>query len=103
MQQLTIEIPDALAQRLAWRAAEEKKSMEQVALEQLASLLEPPPGDLKERYERFFKESGLFVQVSEEEKRKYAAVSAEVREELAHKLGQGKPLSEIIIEERGER
>ncbi len=40
MKQLTIEIPDALAQRLAWLAAEQEKSVEQVALERLAPLLE---------------------------------------------------------------
>ncbi len=38
MQQLTIEIPEALAQRLAWLAAEQR--VEQVALERLAPLLE---------------------------------------------------------------
>jgi hypothetical protein len=42
MRQLTIEIPEALAQRLAWLAAEQQKSVEQLALERLSSLLEPP-------------------------------------------------------------
>ena len=46
MRQLTIEIPEALAQRLAWLAAEQKKSIEQVALEQLTSLLEPQTEDI---------------------------------------------------------
>jgi hypothetical protein len=41
MTQLTIEIPDALAQRLAWLASEQKKSLEQVAVEQRESLVEP--------------------------------------------------------------
>ncbi len=40
MQQLTIELPEALAQRLAWLAAAQKKSVEQVALERLTPLLE---------------------------------------------------------------
>ena len=47
MQQLTIELPEALAQRLAWLAAAQQKSVEQIALERLAPLLEaatPPPG-----------------------------------------------------------
>ena len=47
MQQLTIELPEALAQRLAWLAAAQQKSVEQIALERLALLLEaatPPPG-----------------------------------------------------------
>ena len=41
MTQLTLEIPDALARRLAWLASKQKKSIEQVAVEQLGSLLEP--------------------------------------------------------------
>ncbi|MGH9843493.1 MAG: hypothetical protein ACREEM_32545, partial [Blastocatellia bacterium] len=71
MQQLTIEIPEALVQRLAWLAAEQEKSVEQVALERLVSLLESPAEPLKEQYDRFFKESGLFVEASEEEKGRY--------------------------------
>ena len=39
MTRLTIEITDALAQRLAWLASEQKKSVEQVEVEQLESLL----------------------------------------------------------------
>jgi len=100
MRQLTIEIPDVLAQRLAWLAAEQKKSVEQVALERLASLLEPPTENLQEQYERFFKESGLFIEVPEEEKRRYQPVSEERLRELAAKLGAAGPLSEVIIEER---
>lgn len=46
MSQLTIEIPEALAQRLAWLAAEQEKSVEQVALEQLSSLIESPTENL---------------------------------------------------------
>jgi hypothetical protein len=46
MSQLMLEIPEALAQRLAWLAAEQKKSVEQVALERLSSLLEIPKENL---------------------------------------------------------
>lgn len=101
MQQLTIEIPEALAQRLARLAVEQQKSVEQVALEQLAFLLESPAESHAEQYERFFKESGLFVEVPEEEKRRYQPVSEERLKELAAKLGAAGPLSEVIIEERG--
>jgi hypothetical protein len=101
MLQLTIEIPETLAQRLAWLAAENKKSVEQVVLERLASLLEPPAETRKEQYDRFFKESGLFVETPEEEKRRYQPVSEERLKELAAKLGAAGPLSEVIIEERG--
>jgi hypothetical protein len=42
MQQLIIEIPEALALRLGWLAAAQKKSIEEVALERLSALLELP-------------------------------------------------------------
>lgn len=103
MSQLKIEISDALAQHLARLAAEQKKSVEEVALEQLTSLLEPPKENLDERYNRFFKESGLFIEVREEDKQHYSLASEERLKELAAKLGAAGPLSDVIIEERGRR
>ena len=61
MTQLTIEIPDVLARRLACLASAQNKSVEQVALEQLESLLEPAAENLEDKYEQFFQQSGLFV------------------------------------------
>ena len=100
MTQLTIEIPDALARRLALLASEQKKSVEQVAVEQLESLLEPATENLEEKYARFFQQSGLFAERLAEEKQRYQAVSAERLQELAAKLGAAGPLSEVIIAER---
>jgi predicted transcriptional regulator len=100
MPQLTIEIPEALARRLAWLASEQKKSVEQVAVEQLESLLEPAAEHLAETYERFFQQSGLFVERLAEEKQRYQAVSEERLKELAAKLGAAGPLSDVIIAER---
>lgn len=101
MTQLTIEIPEALAQRLAWLASEQKKSVEQVAVEQLESLLEPAAESLEERYARFFHQSGLFVERLAEEKQRDQAVSEARLKELAAKLGAAGPLSEVIVAERG--
>jgi len=101
MTQLTIEIPDALAQHLAWLASEQKKSVEQVAVEQLESLLAPAAENLEEKYERFFQQSGLFVERLAEEKQHSQTVSETRLQELAAKLGAAGPLSEVIIEERG--
>ncbi len=101
MTQLTIEIPDALARRLAWLASEQKKSVEQVAVEQLESLLEPAAEKLEEKYARFFQQSGLFVERLAEEKPRYQAVSEARLQELAAKLGAAGPLSEVIVAERG--
>ena len=100
MTQLTIEIPDALARRLARLASEQNKSVEQVAVEQLESLLEPTAEHLEETYERFLQQSGLFVERLAEEKQRYQAVSEERLKELAAKLGALGPLSEVIIAER---
>jgi hypothetical protein len=101
MTQLTLEIPDALAQHLAWLASEQKKSVEQVAVEQLQSLLALAAENLDERYERFFQQSGLFVERPAEEKQPAQTVSETRLKELAAKLGAAGPLSEVIVEERG--
>ena len=100
MTQLTIEIPEALAQRLAWLASEQNKSVEQVCVEQLQSLLELATENLEEQYERFFQQSGLFVERLTEEKQRYQVVSEDRSKELAAKLGAAGPLSEVIITER---
>jgi hypothetical protein len=71
-----------------------------VAVEQLESLREPAAENLKETYERFFQQRGLFVERLPEEKQRYQAVSEERLKELAAKLGAVGPLSEVIIAER---
>jgi hypothetical protein len=102
MPQLTIEIPEALARRLTWLASEQNKSVEQVAVEQLESLLAPAAENLEEKYARFFQQSGLFVARLAEEKSRYQAVSEARLQELATKLGTAGPLSEVIVAERGQ-
>lgn len=102
MTELTIEIPDALARRLAALASEQNKSVEQVCVEQLISLLLEPAGEnLEEKYERFFQQSGLFVERLAAEKQRYQAVSEERLKELAAKLEAAGPLSDVIVAERG--
>jgi predicted transcriptional regulator len=103
MAQLTLDVPDGLVRRLEQIAAEQQKSVAQVVLEQLESTVASSTASLKERYERFVKESGLFVEFSEEEKRRYQPVSEERLKELGAKLAAAGPLSDVIIEERGER
>ena len=98
---LTLEVPERLRQRLERLAAEEKKRVDQVVVEQLNSLLEPAAKSLSERYRRFCNESGLFVRVPEEEEGRYQPVSHERLMELAAKLGAAGPLSGVIVEERG--
>jgi hypothetical protein len=68
----------------------------------LASLLLEPAGEnLEEKYERFFQQSGLFVERLAEEEQRYQAISEERLKELAAKLGAAGPLSEVIVAERG--
>ena len=102
MTQLTIEIPEALARHLAWLASEQNKSVEQVAVEQLESLLAPAAEHLEKKYAQFFQQSGLFVERLAEEKSLYRAVSEARLKELAAKLGAAGPLSEVIVAERGQ-
>ena len=101
MSRVTLDLPDAVTEQLERLAADGNRSVEDVVVEQLCSLLPPAEEGLEERYKRWVKESGLFIQVSEEEKKRYPPPTDEEREQLAQKLSVGKPLSEIIIEERG--
>jgi len=78
-----------------------KKGVEEVVIEHLKTIPQIEESDVQEEFERFFKESGLFVQVSDEKKSRYTPVGETEREELARKFSIGKPLSEVIIEERG--
>jgi hypothetical protein len=101
MTQLTLQLPDPLADRLNRLATRENKSIEQVALELLAE--ERPIESSSTRYQRLLDESGLFVKVSEEEKKRYQPASSGRLKELADKVGAAGPLSQVIIEERGPR
>jgi hypothetical protein len=102
MPQLTIDVPEALSRQLARRAAAQGKSIEEVALEQLGSLAVPSEETPEERYERFFRESGLFRQAPEAEKQRDYPLSEAELKEVAARLGAAGPLSEVIIAERGE-
>jgi len=102
MSQVTINLPNALQAQLEQQAASEQKSLEQVVLERLGAVPAVEPDPLKERYEEFVRTSGLFYIPTEEEKRQYTPVSEERLRELAAKLGKAGPLSEVIIEDRGE-
>ena len=63
--------------RLAWLASEQKISVEQVAVEQLTSILETAAENLEEQFEQFYQQSGLFVERLADEKQRYQAVFEE--------------------------
>jgi len=100
MQELTIKLPDKLWQRLERWARTQKKEVADVILELLTTIPPVEESDLPGKYQRFFRESGLFIQVNAEEKNRYKPVGDLEREELARRFSVGKPLSRIIIEER---
>lgn len=100
MTQLTVDVPEELAARLSRAAAEQNKSVEQLIVEQLTTVAEPASESLAERYERLIKESGLFINIPEEERQKHHPVSEERLRELAAEFGKAGPLSEVIIAER---
>jgi hypothetical protein len=102
MPQMTLDLPDELARWLAQVAAQQQRSPEQVAVEIMNSALQDAT-ELHRRYQEFVKTSGLFREISEEEKRRHPPVPEEEWRAIAEKLGKAGPLSEIIIEERGPR
>jgi len=101
MAQLTIEIPDAPARRLAWLASEQKKKRRASGCGTTRVFTGAAAENLEEKYARFFQQSGLFVERLAEEQPRYQAVSEARLQELAAKLGAAGPLSEVIVAERG--
>ncbi len=102
MSQLTIDIADLLARRLALVASAQNKSVAQIAVDQLTRLFEANAGGGEDSYERFFRQSGLFVeQPAEERQQPYRVLSEERLKDLAAKLGTAGSLSDVIVEERG--
>jgi plasmid stability protein len=77
MVQLTLKVPEQVAEQLARRAAKENKSVEQVAVERLSTAL-----------------------AFDEARKQYEPLSDEELLRLAEKAGAAGPLSEVIIAER---
>jgi hypothetical protein len=107
MPQLTIQISDSLLGKLQKQARFFNKPIDEWVVERLETISETvfEPLSKDERMEKFLRESDLFAALkdklgSELETLAYY-VSPERRKELAQKASVGKPLSEIIIEDRG--
>jgi len=102
MAQLTIQLPESLLHKLRKQAEESDKKIENLIIEKL----EKETLTETEQVEKFIHESGLFASQKDKlgsELRKLAhPVSPERRAKLAKKASFGKPLSQIIIEDRGE-
>jgi len=102
---LTLELPLELQQLLQRRAARTRKEPRQVAIEILQKELaaEEKPRSERERVVEVLQRAGLLRPLSDELRK--IADPAVTHEEVRAALGRagGKPLSEIVIEQRQER
>ncbi len=118
METLVVQVPERIREKLDERAKSEGKDAQAVALEILARDLgaaevqeqtqapAPPYETEQEKHDRVYKklrEEGLIVPLSDELKSKIKnpATLEEVQEMMAR--AGGKPLSQIVIEQRQER
>ena len=105
MAKLTLELPLELQQLLQRRAARTRKEPRQVAIEILQKELaaEEKPRNERERVVEVLQRAGLLRPLSDELRK--MADPAVTHEEVRTALGRagGKPLSEVIIEQRQER
>jgi len=117
MPQLTLQISDSLLGKLRKQAEIYDISVDEWIVDRLETIMEPvtfsehKQADTEllseeERMEKLLRESGLFAapedNIGPELEKLARPISAERRRELAKKASVGKPLSEIIIEDRGE-
>ncbi|MCS7187758.1 MAG: hypothetical protein RMK89_12510 [Armatimonadota bacterium] len=109
MGRIVIEVPDELQSRWEQLAKESGQSLEEFIVSELSKRCPPtvsPPTEVEDQREfvkAILRQAGLLEEFTEEEKRQYQPLSREERKRLAEKAGCGKPASEIILEERGER
>ena len=107
MTALRIELPSEVYERLATTAQQQQKPIEELAGEWLTerSTVAPPsvatPNNERERVRAALRAAGLLVEPSPEAVQK-KPLTPEERARLAAQVPPGRPLSEIIIEERGE-
>ena len=107
MTTLTLELPKDLLRLLQKRASEEGQEPQEAALRILKEELTPEAKSERERIEQALEDSGLIRPLSPELREKYVRrldpIERErIRQELAKKTFTP-PLSEIIIQGRGER
>ncbi|MEZ8221232.1 hypothetical protein GG496_001402 [Candidatus Fervidibacteria bacterium JGI MDM2 JNZ-1-D12] len=108
MGRIVLEVPDELQAHWEQLAKASGQSLEEFIVRELSKRCPPtvsPPAteDPREFVKAILREAGLLDEFTEEEKRQYQPLSKEERRKLAEKAGRGKPASEIILEERGER
>jgi plasmid stability protein len=102
MSQLTINLPQEIFERLREQATHAGKPIELLASEWLAERLPPAKLSERERAREVLRAAGLLTELGPELKRRAAESTASL-EDVSAALSRagGKPLSEIVIEQRG--
>jgi plasmid stability protein len=100
---ITLDLPTDAYRRLHDEAGRAGKSVEAVAQELLIErLAAPAPMSERERATEILRAAGLLAELGPEEKLRAARSTATLEEvQAAFARSPGKPLSEIVIEQRG--
>jgi plasmid stability protein len=103
MTAVTIDLPTDVYQRLHDEASRAGKSVEAIAQELLIErLVSPVPVSERERATEILRAAGLLTEPGPEMKARAARSTATLEEvRAAFARSPGKPLSEIVIEQRG--
>jgi hypothetical protein len=103
MTTLTLELPKDLLRILQERASERGQELQETALRILEKELAPEAKSERERVVEALRASGLVRPLSEELQQMVDPTITHEEVEAAFAKAGGKPLSEIIIEQRRER
>ncbi|MFN4180403.1 MAG: hypothetical protein ACK4I8_08825 [Armatimonadota bacterium] len=114
MGQVMLRLPDELQSHWEQLAKASGRTLEEFIVQELAKWyppsvsqlptpLKPEGGNPREFVKSILKEAGLLEEFTEEEKQKYQPLPDEEFHHIAERASKGKPLSEIILEDRGER
>ncbi len=108
MGRIVLEVPDELQAHWEQLAKASGQSLEEFIVRELSKRCPPtvsPPTteDPREFVKAILREAGLLDEFTEEEKQQYQPMTEEEFQRIAEKVSKGKPLSEIILEDRGER
>ena len=107
MTKLYVHLPDRITKNIRERAAETGYTIERVVTYTLKNTFATAPKKSKSLSERDRALHALIaaglVRPAKNSSRRPPRISAKRRAELAKAFSKGKPLSEIVIEDRGER
>lgn len=104
MTKLSVHLPDRISKNIRARAAESGYSVERVVVDALKNTFSIAPKKSKKLSDQTRAVHALIAAgLVRPARRPTRRVSAKRRAELAKTFSKGKPLSEIVIEDRGDR